>query len=183
MIAAALLACALHVAPATLEAVIRVESRGNPLALHVNHLDGPQPVASSPAEAAAIARHYIGLGFSVDLGLMQINSRNLLALGDTIEDAFDPCRNITGGAAILTADYARAVEQSGEGQPALLAALSAYNTGDFARGFANGYVGRVTGIPALGLASTTAAPPAPPDPLTAATIVYSGKDDVHVTID
>ena len=44
-----------------------------------------------------------------------------------------------------TADYAEAVHSRGEGQPALKAALSAYNTGDFYRGFANGYVARYYG--------------------------------------
>jgi type IV secretion system protein VirB1 len=39
------------------------------------------------------------------------------------------------------------VQTLGEGQAALQAALSAYNTGDFARGFANGYVARYYGRP------------------------------------
>ena len=77
MIPAALLACALNVAPVTLEAVIGVESGGNPLALNVNGLAGPQPRAGTPDEAATIARRYIAAGYSVDIGLMQINSRNL----------------------------------------------------------------------------------------------------------
>jgi type IV secretion system protein VirB1 len=178
MIAAAILACGMHVAPATLEAIVRVESGGNPLALHVNHLSGHQPVASTAADAAAIARRYIAQGYSVDLGMLQVNNRHLLALGDTIEDAFDPCRNVAAGAAILSADYARTVGEFGEGQKALLAALSAYNTGEFARGFENGYVGRVVGI------SNIALPPdLLPNPYTAATEVYSGEGDSHVRID
>ena len=76
---------------------------------------------------------------------MQVNSRNLAALGVTIEQVLDPCTNIRIGATILTAEYAEAVHSRGEGQPALKAALSAYNTGDFYRGFANGYVARYYG--------------------------------------
>ncbi|HEX9497993.1 MAG TPA: hypothetical protein VF926_06345, partial [Mycobacterium sp.] len=52
----------------------------------------------------------------------------------------------------LMADYAAAVRTRGEGQAALEAALSAYNTGDFHRGFENGYVARYygpSGVPAL----------------------------------
>ena len=80
MIAAALLACAANVAPITLQAVIEVESDGNPLALHVNGIEA-QPVASDVAQAVQLAESYIAHGYSVDLGLMQVNSRNLRALG------------------------------------------------------------------------------------------------------
>jgi type IV secretion system protein VirB1 len=80
---------------------------------------------------------------------MQVNSRNLAALGVTIEQVLDPCTNIRSGATILTADYAQAVRTRGEGQLALKAALSAYNTGDFYRGFANGYVARYYGQPGI----------------------------------
>ena len=142
MIPAALLACALNVAPVTLEAVIGVESGGNPLALNVNGLAGPQPRAGTAEEAATLARQYIAAGYSVDIGLMQINSRNLPALGATVEQVVDPCTNIRSGATILTADYVQASQRFAPGQPALQAALSAYNTGTFARGFENGYVAR-----------------------------------------
>ena len=122
------------------------------IALNVNRLRGPQPHAASVAEAVRIAEGYIARGFSVDVGLMQVNSRNLPALGYTVEQALDPCTNIAAGGRILTANYAEAVRRLGEGQPALLAALSAYNTGDYSAGFRNGYVAKYigpTGVPAL----------------------------------
>jgi type IV secretion system protein VirB1 len=152
MIPAPLLACAPNVAPATLEAVIRVESGGNPLAIHVNGLRVQPTPATNAAEAARIAEGYILRGYSVDLGLMQVNSRNLVALGTTVERVLDPCTNVRDGAAILTADYAEAARTRGDGQAALQAALSAYNTGSFYRGFANGYVAKYYGpggVPAL----------------------------------
>lgn len=189
MIPAALLACAPNIAPVTLEAVIRVESGGNPLAINVNGLPvQPAPVATAAA-AARTAESYIQLGYSVDLGLMQVNSRNLVALGTTVERVLDPCTNVRDGTAILTADYAEAASSRGDGQPALRAALSAYNTGSFYRGFANGYVARFygpAGVPALagGLRDTAAtaasamraAPsssPPPPNPYTADTSVFA----------
>ena len=185
MIAAALLACAVNVAPATLEAVISVESGGNPLALNVNHLEGRQPHASTPDEAARLARQYIAAGYSVDIGLMQINSRNLSGLGYTVEQALDPCTNIRGGATILTANYMKASLRFTPGQPALQAALSAYNTGTFWRGFENGYVAKYYGRPAIPgatriapIAATTTAMPALPvqttaiNPYTADITVY-----------
>jgi type IV secretion system protein VirB1 len=180
-ITAALLACAMHVAAPTLEAVVRCESGGNPLALHVNHLDGPQPVAHSVEQAAQLARHYITAGYSVDLGIMQVNNRNLLELGETIESVLDPCRNITGGASILADFYGRAAQHYGEGQAALLAALSAYNTGDFSRGLRNGYAACVAsaGVHSGAIPASTVA--AVPNPLTADTLVYS-KGDIHVVV-
>jgi type IV secretion system protein VirB1 len=184
MIAAALLACAANIAPVTLEAVIEVESRGDPLALNVNGSAAQPRHAADAKEAAAVAQQYIAQGYSVDLGLMQVNSRNLTELGYTIERVLDdPCANIRAGAAVLTADYAAAVQTLGEGQAALQAALSAYNTGDFYRGFANGYVARYYGRPGIpALTKTDSSKPAAaakhevrpslPNPYTADTMVY-----------
>lgn len=152
MIPALLLACAANVAPITLEAVIRVESHGNLLALNVNGLAGPQPHPATAEAAARIAAAYVRQGYSVDIGLMQINSRNLAALGLTIEQVLEPCENVRAGGTILTANYAEAMQHDSEGQPALKAALSAYNTGNFWRGFENGYVARYYGpggVPAI----------------------------------
>jgi type IV secretion system protein VirB1 len=184
VIDAALLACAANIAPATLEAVIQVESRGDPLLLYVNGLGAAQPRHAADAkDAAALARGYIAQGYSVDLGLMQVNSRNLAALGYTVEQLLDdPCTNIRAGAAVLTADYAAAVRTHGDGQPSLQAALSAYNTGDFHRGFANGYVARyygpggspvLTKVTAVAAAAVKHEAPQPwPNPYTADTTVY-----------
>jgi type IV secretion system protein VirB1 len=184
MIPAALLACAPNVAPVTLEAVMQVESRGSPLALNVNGLRVQPAPARDAQEAAQIARSYIARGYNVDLGLMQVNNRNLAALGYTIEEVLDPCTNVKAGAAILTANYVRAVQSFGEGQGALRAALSAYNTGDFWKGYRNGYLAKYYGpggVPALAggirQATFTAAivnhAAKPTNPFTADTAVYA----------
>ncbi|HEX3403726.1 MAG TPA: lytic transglycosylase domain-containing protein [Acetobacteraceae bacterium] len=181
MIPPALLACAPNVAPTTLQAVATVESGGNPLAVNVNGIHVQPPPARDAREAAQVAESYIARGYSVDIGLMQVNSRNLAALGTTVEQVLDPCTNLQAAATILTADYAAAARTRGDGQPALQAALSAYNTGDFYRGFANGYVARYYGpggVPALtgGVHEVTAvkraAPSPPPNPFTADTTVF-----------
>jgi type IV secretion system protein VirB1 len=177
----ALLACAPNVAPATLQAIVEVESGGNPLTLNVNGIRVQLPPARDAREAAQIAESYIARGYSVDIGLMQVNSRNLAALGTTVEQVLDPCTNIRDAAAILTADYAEAARTRGNGQLALQAALSAYNTGNFYRGFANGYVARYYGpggVPALTggvrevAAAKRAAPSPPSNPYTADTTVF-----------
>lgn len=130
------------VAPQTIAAIIRVESGGNQFAVGIN---GPIRLRSRPKtaeQAVAAARHFISKGFSVDLGLMQINSRNLRALGLTVEQAFDPATNVQAGARILCRGYRGAVKRYGPGQNALRAALSAYNTGNYEQGFRNGYVAK-----------------------------------------
>jgi type IV secretion system protein VirB1 len=153
--------CAPTVHPYTMEQVVRVESAGNPLAVHVNGLAADrQPKPVTTAEAVAAARRWIALGYRVDLGLTQITDRNLPALHMTIEQVLgsDPdtvCANLAGGARILTADYASATLRFEPGQPALKAALSAYNTGTWDKGFANGYVARYFGVPSVVLAAAT----------------------------
>jgi len=190
MIPPALLACAPNVAPVTLQAIAQVESGDNPLAVSVNGIGVQPPPAGNAQEAAHVAERYIARGYSVDIGLMQVNSHNLVALGVTVAQVLDPCRNIHAAATILTADYAAAARTRGDGQAALQAALSAYNTGDFYRGFSNGYVARYYGpggVPALiggaheAAAARPAAPP-PPNPYTAGTTVFAGEA-THVRIE
>lgn len=179
MIPPALLACAPNVAPITLQAIVQVESGGNPMALNINGVRVQPPSPRNASEAAQVAKSYITRGYSVDIGLMQVNSRNLAALGITVEQVLDPCTNIRAAATILTADYAQAARTRGDGQSALQAALSDYNTGDFYRGFANGYVARyyeTDGVPALtvreGATAKRPAPSPPPNPYTADTTVF-----------
>jgi type IV secretion system protein VirB1 len=174
-------ACAPQVAPETIAAIIRVESAGNMLTVAPN--GGPMVRrAVDAADAAQIARYAIAYSKSVDLGLMQVNSRNLAALGYQVEDMFDPCKNIRAGATILAADYAAAVVRFGEGQDALRVALSLYNTGDFERGFANGYVAKYYG--SVRVSSTISkvpeligpALPKPANPYIADIQVYARKE-------
>jgi hypothetical protein len=62
-----------------IEAVVQVESRNDPLALHVNRLPVQPPPARDLDDAVRTAEAFIARGYSVDLGLMQVNSRNLSA--------------------------------------------------------------------------------------------------------
>lgn len=135
--------CAPQVAPSTMHAVIHTESGFNPFAINVN---GGKRLARQPAskgEAAGWARWLIARGYSVDLGPMQINSVHFSRLGLDAMTAFDTCLNLRAGARILSENYSRALKETDDSRTALLKALSAYNTGDFQRGFRNGYVRRV----------------------------------------
>ncbi|WP_157033576.1 lytic transglycosylase domain-containing protein [Belnapia moabensis] len=117
-------ACAPSVAPETVAAIARAESGQRILAIRANGAGGGAILPTTRHEAIERAHALLREGRSIDLGLMQINSRNLGWLGLSIEDAFDPCRNIAAGARVLTS-------------------FSGYNTGHPQRGFTNGYVARV----------------------------------------
>lgn len=172
--------CAPTVAPETVQQIIDVESKGNPLALNVNGATlSRQP--RDAADAAVLARQYIAAGYTVDLGLMQVNSSNLAGLGYSVEDMFDACKNLRAGSTVLTTFYRLALARYPEPQAALQAALSAYNTGSFTLGFANGYVAKYVGGEAgapVPLARTSAsnsgpvAAPMPLDPFTDTTMIF-----------
>lgn len=135
--------CVPDVAPQTMLAVARAESGLNPLALGVNHRGASPRQPQSRAEAVQLATRLLAKGANLDLGLAQINSRNLSRLGLTVEDAFDPCRNLAAAGAVLRAAYRTARGLQPDAQQALRTAFSLYNTGDVQRGFRNGYVTRV----------------------------------------
>ncbi|GMN04467.1 transglycosylase SLT domain-containing protein [Erythrobacter sp. MTPC3] len=141
ILASLLQACAPNVAPATMNAIIQVESSGDPYRIGVNSGARLSRQPTNRADAIATVRGLQSRGANFDAGLMQINSANMRKYGLTAETVFDPCTNIRVGAAILTDNYARALD-AGHPSP-LQAAVSEYNTGSRSRGLSNGYVGRV----------------------------------------
>ena len=153
-------ACAPMVHVDTLASVARAESRFDTNAIYDNTTHARHIVADARG-ASVIASRLVGLGHSVDLGLMQVNSANLRGLKLSVADAFVPCRNLAAGARVLREGF-RAPGVGEDPQPALLRAISHYNTGDEARGFRNGYVARVQlaaeqVVPAIRVASGGAA--------------------------
>jgi type IV secretion system protein VirB1 len=133
--------CAPSIPEWVLGAVARTESNFHPWRLHDNTArasDDPPSLVAAEAEAAA----WIEAGHSVDLGLMQINSGNLPALGMSVNQALDSCASLAAGAAVLRAAYGGGPIQAGQ-QAALLMALSIYNTGSPLKGITNGYARRV----------------------------------------
>ena len=167
--AAAILAlasqCAPNVAPQTVAAIVQTESHGRPFALNVN--GGTQPPAQfNAASAAATAQRYIAAGYSVDLGLGQINSRNMRWLGLTWDTVFDPCTNLGALGRVITQNYNAAIPGR-DPQSALRVALSLYNTGSSSRGFRNGYVAKVVGNAGFDELVTVQEPTLPQAPLNA----------------
>lgn len=135
--------CAPNIHETTLSALVRHESTNQVYAIGINK---GKRLAKQPTDlehAALIANDLIERGVDFDAGLGQINVRNWAWLGLTTETVFDPCTNLQAAQTVLTDCYRRALRQSGDEQRALRSALSCYNTGNFVRGFNNGYVGKV----------------------------------------
>ena len=141
--------CAPNIGPTTAMAVMHVESgfRPNVIGYKVVAPNGAvmtlqrQPVNAQ--EAASWADWLLSRGYKFDAGIGQINSVNFARLGLTSQNVFDPCTNIRALAQILSEGYTRAVAKFGEGQQALYAAISAYQSGNFTTGFSTGYVTKV----------------------------------------
>jgi type IV secretion system protein VirB1 len=152
--------CAPGVAPSTIAAVVHTESKGYQFALNVNGVDRQPARPINVVDAARVARSYIAQGHSVDLGLGQINSNNMSALGLTWDSVFDPCTNLSAAGKVLSGNYHQ-VREGRMPQEALRVALSMYNTGSRTRGFRNGYVSRVLNNAGVsdGIAPAPYAPP------------------------
>ena len=154
--------CAPEVAPEAVVPLVITESGGNSLAINVNR--GWPIRVNSIDDGAALARRYIAAGYTVDIGLAQINSANFERLGVTLKGAFDPCTNLSLASTLLQAAYGVASRHF-TGLDAISATFSLYNTGTLTRGFLNGYVGRIWSA-AGALRSISAVPARPMVPST-----------------
>jgi type IV secretion system protein VirB1 len=163
--------CASEVATEAVVPLVVTESGGDDLAINVNR--GPRVRAGSIAEGAALVRRYIAQGYTVDVGLAQINSANFARLGVSVEQVFDPCTNLRLASSLLQEGYGLASRHY-SGLDAISATYSLYNTGTLTRGFRNGYVGRVWSA-ASGMATIQAAPPIPGAPAVTAASTSAAK--------
>ena len=115
-----LLACAPAVDPVTMSAIVKQESAGHPWSINDNN--GKKSYRMKTKQEAVLkATELISTGHSIDMGLAQINSKNLRWLGLSVAQVFNPCTNVSAGAKVLTQVY----QKTGS----LQAALSMYNTG------------------------------------------------------
>ena len=152
--------CAPEIATEAVVPLVFTESGGDDLSININK--GPRVRAASIAEGAALVRRYLAAGYTVDVGLAQVNSANFARLGVTVEQVFDPCTNLRLASSILRAGYALAIQHY-SGLDAISATYSLYNTGTLTRGFRNGYVGRVWST-ASGMGTIQTPPPLPGSP-------------------
>jgi len=136
-------ACAPTIDVQAIAAIVKTESSFNPLAIGINGQEKLARQPESEEEAVSTARWLIKNGYNIDMGLGQINGSNLKKVGLTVEEIFDPCKNIGAAAQILRTNYISAKSYIQSDHQALLASFSAYNTGSFSKGFSNGYVQKV----------------------------------------
>ena len=152
----------------TLNAIIRVESGGNPNAMQIDfprtllkqwHLpEGTLRLKRQPTtarEALVWLNYFERHGISVDLGLMQVSTAEAQRRGLPVESLLDPCFNLRAGWQILDSAFQLETKTYGPGQEALQHAISRYNTGDTQRGIDNGYLARVMAALKQGPATTS----------------------------
>lgn len=152
--------CAPEIATEAVVPLVMTESGGDALRINVNK--GPRVQATTIAEGAALVRRYMAAGYTVDVGLAQVNSANFARLGASIEQVFDPCTNLRLASRVLQDSYALASRSYG-GLDAISATYSLYNTGSLTRGLRNGYVRRVWAN-AIAAGAVTTSPPLPVAP-------------------
>jgi type IV secretion system protein VirB1 len=134
--------CMPDVSSSTMTAIVHTESAFNPYAIGV--VRGRlvrQP--SNLEEALATARALDAGHWNYSVGLAQVNRSNWARLGLTSRDAFDVCRNLAAGGAILERCFRLALAHQRDVQRALRQSLSCYASGDFVTGYRTGYVQRV----------------------------------------
>jgi type IV secretion system protein VirB1 len=148
--------CAPSAAVDTLQAVALTESAMHPYALSLNY---PATVAANNglhnqevfltrqpttlAEAIRWTSWFHRHGYTVSIGLMQINSENATRYGVTVRELFDPCTNVAVGARLLGEIYSSTSHGGRADVGALVSTFSAYNSGSFTAGIKNGYAATV----------------------------------------
>lgn len=138
-----------NVDSAIIREIIRVESNFQEFTVNVNKLDSF--VLKNKEEAEKTAKEYIKKGYSVDMGLMQFNSKNLslpVFNNLSISDLFDQCKNIKAGSDIFFLAYQN-TDKNLNKEERINRALSVYNTGNQNLGFRNGYVAKYNLLPTL----------------------------------
>lgn len=133
--------CSPSVPLAVASSIVRAESGFNPYAINVNN-SKPIKQPRSYANAVATAKRLLVAGKSLDLGIAQINSKNLKWLKLSVEQAFKPCHNLKAMQTVYLACNKKAGKR-GYGTR-MQRTLSCYNTGNVRNGFRNGYVAKTT---------------------------------------
>lgn len=138
--------CVPHMVQASMQSIVQVESKGNPFALNLNN---GYKLQFQPKSEAQAKKWIIALeknDYNFDIGLAQVNIKNVHKYGYNAVDLLNPCISLKLGSKILVSNYHNALPVSKSSGEALQKAISAYNTGNFHSGFNNGYVHRVYAV-------------------------------------
>lgn len=133
--------CASTTPAATLASLAEVESGFDPLTIHDNTTGASYHPISSP-EAVSLTQLLMGRRHDLDIGLVQINTRNLTRLRLSVLEAFSACQNLRAAGRLLNANYELALNAR-VGSSVLQTAYSIYNTGKLSAGLRNGYAEKV----------------------------------------
>jgi type IV secretion system protein VirB1 len=135
--------CSNKVAASTMKAIIKTESRGNPFAIGIN---GRFYLSYQPRnyKQAYLWLEYLEKhNYNIDIGIAQININNVHKYGYKAVDMLNPCTNIQLANMILQKYFKEFKKHNISDNQALFMAISAYNTGNYQKGFTNGYVKKV----------------------------------------
>lgn len=124
-----ILHCENTVSPATLSAIIKVESGYHRYAMYNNTL-GKSFIVHSKIAAIALLTHFIQNGDQVDVGLGQVDTENFKYYHLTPSNAFNTCTNLEAASNILTKDYIQTSRVYSTAQVALYHAFEMYNSGN-----------------------------------------------------
>jgi hypothetical protein len=135
---AEMMECAPKVPIDVLKKIVGHESSGNPLALGLNsNLLQLKSQPKNKQEAEELIRVLDAAGLSYDVGVGQVNNKNLSRWGVDPKTALDVCQNL---------EYAQKVYvDCADRYGSVTEILSCYNTNDPFKGVKNGYVSKVLG--------------------------------------
>jgi type IV secretion system protein VirB1 len=167
--------CAPQVSPVLMQALVRAESAGRPLAIGMDRGQDPVKQPETLQQAVETARALAAAGRRFSVGLAQIHVSNVRLYGMNWEQAFDACQNLAVGQKILWNFFHRATASGYAGVAAVWAALRGYNSGAVDRTISDDYASRIfaymsSAPPQVQLgqgvapASTSSAAPPPPSP-------------------
>jgi type IV secretion system protein VirB1 len=143
--------CAQGVPEEIMAGIARTESAMYPYAISINYPEhkahqngysGKVVMLKQPhdkTEAIHWAQWYLSKGYTVSVGLVQVNVEMANKLGVKPMTLFEPCLNLAAGAKILRMDYAAALRTNS----GLVGSFSLYNSGSPSLGIANGYASTV----------------------------------------
>ena len=125
-------------------AIVKVESGGNPWAININK-KGVKLLTQPKTKEEAInwINWFNDRNYNIDIGIAQVNIKNIKKMGYTPTDFLDPCLNLKVASMILLDNYKGSLKYTNDQNDAVKLAISAYNTGNYKSGFTNGYVQKV----------------------------------------
>jgi type IV secretion system protein VirB1 len=135
--------CGSTVAPVLMQALVRTESGGQPLAIGMDRTGGGVRQPQTLAEAVATAKKLAADGKQFSVGLAQVHVSNVRMFGMSWEQAFDACQNLAVGQKILWNFFHRARAAGYSGVTAIWAALRGYNSGDVRATISDEYANRI----------------------------------------